>query len=88
VLIALSLGGLRNAECKVSIELLFQEQRKKKQKKSEPEVEGNKDDIFGAGPSQARRRTKEGYAIYSEQELELNKGGMTDLCPFDCKCCY
>lgn len=63
-------------------------QAKKEQKNSETAVKGDKDDIFGAGPSKIRRRTEEGYAIYSEQELELNKGGTTDLCPFDCKCCY
>lgn len=35
------------------------------------------------------RRTEEGYAIYNEEELGFNKkGGDTDLCPFDCDCCF
>lgn len=32
-------------------------------------------------------RTEEGFAIYSESELKLGKGGDTPLCPFDCTCC-
>ncbi|KAI3424705.1 hypothetical protein D9Q98_008094 [Chlorella vulgaris] len=52
-------------------------------------VEGSKDDIFGTEQAEARKRTEEGYAIYSEGELGLGKaGGNTDKCPFDCECCY
>lgn len=51
-------------------------------------VSGTKDDLFGL-EQDARKRTEEGYNIYSEQELQLNKtGGNTDLCPFDCDCCF
>lgn len=32
-------------------------------------------------------RTEEGFAIYSENELKLDQGGDTPLCPFDCDCC-
>jgi hypothetical protein len=55
-----------------------------------PKVEGSKDDIFGESTGKARKRTDEGYQIYSEEELGLgNKGGGdTPLCPFDCDCCY
>ncbi|GFR45278.1 hypothetical protein Agub_g6386 [Astrephomene gubernaculifera] len=54
-----------------------------------PRVEGSKDDIFGEATGKGRKRTEEGYAIYSEEELGLaKKGGDTDLCPFDCDCCY
>ncbi|KAG8760257.1 hypothetical protein FRC14_003555 [Serendipita sp. 396] len=36
-----------------------------------------------------RKRTDEGFLIYTEEELGLNKeGGDTPLCPFDCDCCY
>ena len=49
---------------------------------------GTKDDLFGL-EGEARRKTAEGWNIYSEQELKLNKaGGGTDLCPFDCDCCF
>uniref|UniRef100_A0A7R9V8Y4 DUF1764 domain-containing protein n=1 Tax=Chlamydomonas euryale TaxID=1486919 RepID=A0A7R9V8Y4_9CHLO len=51
-------------------------------------VEGSKDDIFGAQTGKGRKRTEEGYAIYTEDELKLGAGGDTDLCPFDCDCCY
>jgi hypothetical protein len=52
-------------------------------------VEGSKDDIFGAAGPKGRQRTTEGYAIYSEEELRLGaQGGDTDLCPFDCDCCF
>ncbi|CCA74978.1 hypothetical protein PIIN_08958 [Serendipita indica DSM 11827] len=44
-----------------------------------------KDSRGGSG----RKRTEEGFLIYTEEELGLNKeGGDTPLCPFDCECCY
>ncbi|CAL5220355.1 g2354 [Coccomyxa viridis] len=49
---------------------------------------GSKDDIFGKGITKARRRDADGFAIYSEEELGLSKGGNTPQCPFDCECCY
>ncbi len=30
----------------------------------------------------------EGLPIYSWDSLRINKGGGTDLCPFDCNCCF
>jgi hypothetical protein len=52
-------------------------------------VEGSKDDIFGDEAQQARKRTEEGFRVFSEDELGLNKkGGFTDDCPFDCDCCF
>ncbi|KAG2495843.1 hypothetical protein HYH03_006082 [Edaphochlamys debaryana] len=53
-------------------------------------VEGSKDDIFGEAVAKGRKRTEEGFAIYTEDELGLgsSKGGDTDLCPFDCECCF
>ncbi|GLC35182.1 hypothetical protein PLESTB_000563400 [Pleodorina starrii] len=54
-----------------------------------PRVEGSKDDIFGEVSAKGRKRTEEGFPIYSEDELGLGKrGGDTDLCPFDCDCCF
>lgn len=50
---------------------------------------GSKDDLFGKEEEKGRKRTEEGYRIYTEDELGLNKkGGDTDLCPFDCDCCF
>ena len=36
------------------------------------------------------RKTSDGYKIIKEEDLLIqNKnGGKSDLCPFDCKCCY
>lgn len=60
------------------------------QKSKKPKVEGSKDDIFGADAgAKGRKKTEEGYAIYTEDELQLGaKGGETDQCPFDCECCF
>ena len=52
------------------------------------QIKGSVDDIFGVEEGKARKRTEEGYAIYHEDELNMNKGGDTEQCPFDCKCCY
>jgi hypothetical protein len=50
------------------------------------------DDLFApkADNSSKRRYTEEGYPIYQIEELVTNdpNAGMTDECPFDCKCCY
>ncbi|WOK97689.1 hypothetical protein Cni_G06397 [Canna indica] len=37
-----------------------------------------------------RRRTADGFAIYSADELGFGKAdaGGTPLCPFDCSCCF
>ena len=32
--------------------------------------------------------TEEGWTIYTPEELQIGKGGDTDMCPFDCDCCY
>ena len=61
-----------------------------KQQRPQRRLEGSKDDIFGAAAGRARKRTEEGYNLYTEDELGLGRkgGGDTDLCPFDCDCCY
>ncbi|KAL2940196.1 Uncharacterized protein RDABS01_001578 [Bienertia sinuspersici] len=40
--------------------------------------------------SKPRRRTNDGLAVYTEEELKINSqdGGSTALCPFDCSCCF
>ena len=37
-----------------------------------------------------RKRTEDGLAIYTKEELKMNLpgSGMTDDCPFDCDCCF
>lgn len=34
------------------------------------------------------KTTDEGFKIYTMDELQLGKGGDTELCPFDCDCCF
>ncbi|KAI8101746.1 hypothetical protein M9434_006813 [Picochlorum sp. BPE23] len=59
------------------------------EQKTKNNIEGSKDDIFGNEAENERKRTDEGYAIYTEAELGFGKkGGDTDLCPFDCDCCF
>ncbi len=36
----------------------------------------------------SRKITEDGYKVYSLEELGVGKGGDTDLCPFDCECCF
>ncbi|XP_045821829.1 uncharacterized protein C6G9.01c [Trifolium pratense] len=40
--------------------------------------------------SRPKRKTDDGLAIYTEEELGISKGdaGNTPLCPFDCSCCF
>ena len=43
--------------------------------------------------TKTRKKTQEGYRIYSERELKVfdyatKSAGYTKECPFDCKCCF
>jgi hypothetical protein len=48
----------------------------------------------GSSPSKhttsgPRRRTEEGFRIFTVDELRIGQGeGDTPLCPFDCDCCF
>lgn len=50
-----------------------------------PEDEENWADSRGKMP---RKKTDDGFNIYSQDELRIGLGGDTADCPFDCKCCY
>ncbi|GLJ49048.1 hypothetical protein SUGI_1034740 [Cryptomeria japonica] len=41
-------------------------------------------------PPKPRRKTNDGFSVYSADELGFNKkdAGGTPLCPFDCDCCF
>ncbi|MBA0626344.1 hypothetical protein Godav_004025, partial [Gossypium davidsonii] len=60
---------------------------KKKIKKSK---ETNREGGFNESSSRPRKRTADGFAIYTEEELGISKSdaGSTPLCPFDCDCCF
>ena len=34
------------------------------------------------------KKTDEGWNIYHANDLKLDQGKDTDLCPFDCECCF
>ncbi|KAI9087330.1 hypothetical protein K1719_030650 [Acacia pycnantha] len=61
---------------------------KKNMKKSK--VSAGVGDIIDPPPSRPRKTTEDGLAIYTEEELGINKAdaGSTPLCPFDCSCCF
>lgn len=48
------------------------------------------DDTFAdSRGTKSKRKTIDGLKIYTEEELGLNiPGGDTELCPFDCNCCF
>ncbi|XP_054784841.1 uncharacterized protein C6G9.01c-like [Prosopis cineraria] len=67
----------------------------KKPKKSKKNVRKKSKGSAGVGdfpdpPSGPRKTTEDGLAIYTEEELGINKAeaGTTPLCPFDCSCCF
>ncbi|KAK6248997.1 hypothetical protein QUC31_020562 [Theobroma cacao] len=59
--------------------------KKKNKKSEETKEEGSQEPS-----SRPRKRTADGFAIYTEEELGINKSdvGSTPLCPFDCDCCF
>lgn len=48
------------------------------------------DDAFADSRGEKRKRkVVDGLKVYTEEELGLNNGGGdTELCPFDCNCCF
>ena len=34
------------------------------------------------------RMGADGLKVFTEEELKVGQGGNTDLCPFDCQCCF
>ncbi|KAK0548089.1 hypothetical protein OC846_004608 [Tilletia horrida] len=48
----------------------------------------DEDIAFADSRGSTRKRTEEGFPIYTEAELKLGQGGDTPLCPFDCDCCF
>lgn len=41
-----------------------------------------------ANAKKVRKTTEDGFKIYTMEELGIGKGGDTELCPFDCDCCF
>ncbi|QCD84373.1 uncharacterized protein C6G9.01c [Vigna unguiculata] len=64
--------------------------KKKKKKIVKRKTDGSDDGEFADRPSRPKRKTEDGFTIYTEDELGINKAdaGNTPLCPFDCSCCF
>ncbi|KAG6674415.1 hypothetical protein I3842_15G040300 [Carya illinoinensis] len=58
--------------------------------KKKDKVKMSADGGFMDPPSRPRKKTNDGLAIYTEDELNISKAdaGGTPLCPFDCSCCF
>ncbi|KAM2020868.1 hypothetical protein ACFX16_042957 [Malus domestica] len=58
--------------------------------KTKKKDKGIRDGGFGDLSSQTKKRTQDGLAVYTEDELGINNAdaGNTPLCPFDCSCCF
>ena len=54
-------------------------------------VKGTSSDPFELEAASKRNSldfTEEGWRVYTPEELNIGKGGDTNLCPFDCDCCF
>jgi hypothetical protein len=52
---------------------------------------GSSSDPFALSANQGKNSldfTEEGWKVYTPAELNIGKGGDTELCPFDCDCCF
>ncbi|RZC57534.1 hypothetical protein C5167_004833 [Papaver somniferum] len=77
------LEEVEKAEEKESLELKNSAKKMKRSKASEGVA-------FVDPPCRPRRKTNDGFTIYSETELGIanSDAGGTRLCPFDCSCCF
>ncbi|KAL0431253.1 UNVERIFIED_CONTAM: hypothetical protein Sradi_0751300 [Sesamum radiatum] len=50
----------------------------------------SRENQFTDTPSRSRKKTADGLAVYTEDELGIGnpEAGGTSLCPFDCNCCF
>lgn len=66
------------------------EKKRKKEADGARGLEGETGKRKEPQTSTSRKKTAEGFAVYKEEELGFNakSAGGTDLCPFDCKCCF
>ncbi|KAK3213070.1 hypothetical protein Dsin_017776 [Dipteronia sinensis] len=69
-----------------SVESKLKEEKKEK-KKSKRATNG---DFADPPADQPRKRSEDGLAVDTEEELGISKAdtGNTPLCPFDCPCCF
>lgn len=83
--------GKTNApkDIKSDIDNLFSKKKKPIKKPKEEKKQQERPKIVEKEKKQEiRKRTEEGFLIYNQEELNIGKGGDTELCPFDCDCCF
>ncbi|KAG0327270.1 hypothetical protein BGZ99_008031 [Dissophora globulifera] len=56
-------------------------QKYKRSKDAEPDSDDELE-------KKAKRRTDDGLRLFDIHDLNIGKGGDTDQCPFECKCCF
>lgn len=66
------------------IEEIFKSAKSKTKKTAK--VTKSKQNASKSHPKKAKSDSK--LKIYTEEELKIGKGGLTDKCPFDCDCCF
>lgn len=65
-----------------------EEKKQKKEKLAGKMFEKAKEIDKTANAKKVRKTTEDGFKIYTMEELGIGKGGDTELCPFDCDCCF
>ncbi|KAL3900652.1 MAG: hypothetical protein SGCHY_001184 [Lobulomycetales sp.] len=87
-------GLLGKNPASLAVEVVdFSETSKKKHSGvavSRQEMDGkdDDDDFADSRGTRSKRRKIDGLDLYSAEELNIGKGGDTEDCPFDCKCCF
>ncbi|KAI5192458.1 hypothetical protein NEMIN01_2022 [Nematocida minor] len=70
------------------IDSIFSQKERKKTSTKEKTKKEMHYDIRGKEVKAQATYTEDGYKIYTEQELNIGKGGQTENCPIDCNCCF
>lgn len=70
------------------IESIFSEKQRRQKGKNDKIKKEEKYDIRGEIVKNKDFYTEDGYKIYTEEELKIGKGGVTENCPIDCNCCF
>ncbi|XP_031107447.1 uncharacterized protein C6G9.01c-like [Ipomoea triloba] len=87
----------KKLKCGSEIDEIFAGKKRKKPEKPKKRAMKNKRKDSKDGKEngsisglRSRKRTGDGLAIYTEEELGIGKAdaGGTPLCPFDCDCCF
>lgn len=70
------------------IDKIFTEKERRQKPKNDKIEKGANYSIRGEIVKNKEVYTEDGYKIYTEDELKIGKGGLTENCPIDCNCCF